>query len=444
MTSATEEKAPDHQLSSSTLERSGTPRNRDALLWLIGLVGAIAIPIAAGGKINLAEVAFLFLIFVILSTLRGHQFLRHLWVFALLWSGAQVVSNIVHDQGFVTAPVLAGPTVALLATGLYWMHLKLGISVPDILIAVGIGWVALEVVAGGALSSSNPWKYHLATPLAVAVLAFAYKRQWKRMTLVVLLFAFAAASRFYDSRVQTALFLVAAIALLLVTSDRVAQRKRSGKTLAFLLLGAVAVYLAYPSLAMSGYLGDRAYRQQVSYEAEDANFVLATRIEFPQVAYLVTQNPVLGIGSYAPVGRAESAASVNFVDDYISHVTPSDRNYLTRNSDGSWVGYRAHSSAMSSALYAGVLALPFWIFLLVRNARGVVRFARGQVVVPALFIYLCGLTTWDVFFSPLTNRTHMSIGVMMFLLAVVFQVQRDPQPSEELTPVKSRGSRAAS
>lgn len=402
------------------------PKTSNASLWLIGVAALTAMPIFGGGSILAFEVfVIVFGWTAFFAITRENSVLRWVWLLAFLWSAAQIVSNISHGQYYVSSLMYAGPMIATVATGLFWLRGRFAISTSALMVAVGVGWLVLEIGASEILSNSaNPWKYGLSTPVAIIALALVNRRRVSKVPTVAVLMVLAVISLIYDSRLQTALFLVCALAVTLTTSQGITRGGSRG-LVAMVGLGLIVggVYWAYPSAALSGALGQRAYQQQVSYETDGSNYVLATRKEFPQMAYLVSQNATLGIGSYAQLDREQRADALAFVNDNIAPLTETDRNYLTSAASTN-TGYRAHSAAMSSALYAGVLSLPFWIFILIQNLRGIRRFVQGSTVVPALTLYLCLLTTWDAFFSPITNRTHLTIGVTLFLLAVTFDAAK--------------------
>jgi hypothetical protein len=387
-----------------------------APLVLATLLVGVAIPLYNKGVILAVEALFLLISPVIIPTISSSRFLKMLWALSALWSASQIVSDIVHSTQMFSAPTFVGPSVALLASGLFWVHDNFRISVSAILIAVGLGWVCLELIAGQAMASSNPWKYGMSTPVVVTILAFAHARKFKRRSILVLLIVLAGISLRFDSRLETGLLLACAAGLFVVGKQN-GVGSRGWWRLGLLAAAALGMYFAYPSIALSGLLGDRAYAQQVLYESQGSNFLLATRLEFPQMIYLVAQHPWLGIGSYAGLSTGEAFAALGFLNDYVAPLSQNAQQYLLNPSEG-YPGYNTHSAAMGSVLFAGILALPFWIFLLWSILRSAWSFTKGRVIVPALLIYMCGLTSWDTFFSPLTTRSHVSLAVTVFLVGV--------------------------
>lgn len=387
------------------------------LVLSLVLIG-VAIPAYNKGTVLLAEVLFLSIFPVLFFALAKDGFLRIIWILAGAWSTAQVISDWTHGTEMFSAPTFAGLAAALLATALKWITTEFNISPPAILLTVGIGWTCLEIVTGETISSSNPWKYGLATPIVVTIIAFAYFRKFRVRSIVLLLLALAAASLLFDSRFETGLLAITAVSL--IVSTRQEQIKKPMRLRIVLLIAAAfGLYLAYPSIALSGIIGDRALQQQLLYVSRGTNFLLGTRLEFPQMLFLVSQNPWLGIGSYAHISSGEAYAALGFLNSNVSPLNNNEVQYLLNPVEG-YPGYNSHSSAMAAALFAGIWALPFWIFVIGGAITGIKRFLEGRAMAPALFVYMCGLTLWDAVFSPLSTRGHVSLAVTIFLLATTF------------------------
>lgn len=399
---------------------------------LAALLIGVAVPIYNKGVLLGADVLLLLIAPVILPTIVRSRFLKLLWAFAILWSASQVISDVVHGTQLFSAPTVMGPLIALLASGFFWVNDNFRIGIPEILLAVGMGWIGLELVAGQAMASNNPWKYGMATPIVVTVLAFAYARLFTTKTIVALLLILAGISFWFDSRFETGL-LIACAAALIVVGKRTVIDRRGWWRLGLLAVAILAMYLVYPSVAISGVLGDRAYAQQVLYNSEGANFLLATRLEFPQMLYLVLQDPWLGIGSYAQLNAGDAFAALNFLNDHVVSLNPNALQYLLNPVEG-YPGYNTHSAALGSVLFAGILALPFWIFLLWSVLRSARRFTQGNSVAPALLIYMSGLAVWDTFFSPLSTRSHVSLAVTLFLVGANLALSRSDQGHTEIIP----------
>jgi hypothetical protein len=376
----------------------------------------LSISVYSSGLVLLAHILAAVIAPVLLSFASKNKTLRTLWLCAVLWGSAQIVSDTVHDLTPGSMPTIFGTSVALLATGLVWVRERYEVRPTSILIAAGLAWFVLELSAGAGAARSNPWKYGLAFPTVMFLLAVVYHRGGKRSHVALVFLAAAGVSLFFDARFNAGLFGICGVAILLIrprTHTGVARVR--GAAILVMLLTAAA-YFAYPAVAVTGLLGTRAYAQQIQYDAEGANFLLSTRMELPQMAILVTMHPLLGVGSFGEISAQDASVALNFINDNIAPLGSADVSYLTSASTGS-TGYRAHSEALSTVLYAGVAALPFWILVVVTNFRLVSRFARGQADTAGILVFLVGLSTWDLLFSPLSNRSGFELVLLYFLAA---------------------------
>ena len=389
------------------------PASRFGRLALVVLAIGVAIPAVSQGVVLGIEFLFVALLPVLLFVAAKEPFLRALWLLATLWSTAQLTSDFVHGTHMLSVPTFLGPIVALLVTGLYWLHRSFRLDVTAILFAVSIGWIALELLVRSEGQSGNLWKYSLATPVTVAVLSFAYQKQASPRQIWLVLTVLAAVSVVFDTRSQLGFFLISLMPLIF-GGNAVSKRKRLN-VLVLLAGCATAIYCIYPSVALGGLLGQRALQQQITYQSEGANFIFATRMEFPQLLYLVAHDPVLGIGSYGTLGSERAYGALSFLDQHVAPLTANDESYLLRSAEGS-PGYNSHTAALSAALYAGVLALPFWIFLVFQVLRGLGKVGRRGTLAPALVVYLSSVTLWDTLFSPITNQSQVSLAMTLFLL----------------------------
>jgi hypothetical protein len=423
------------------MQRLSTPqavnsRSQFKGFWFALIVIGTAIPVVGPGSVTGLLGIFVLLLGAILVLALRIPMLRNLWTVAIVWSTGQALSNIAHGQYYVTFLIYAGITIALLASGLYWIHETVQLSATSIAIAFGVGWALLKI-STGVLSSVNPWKYGLSIPIAIIVIAFAYHRRASRKFIALLFVGLAITSRYFDNRFQTALFVLAAIAVLSITSDRSRQKRRVKGTLLALAAAGAVIYIAYPSAADEGLLGERAMIQQQRDDQNDANFLLSIRKELPMTYYLAAQNPVLGIGSYSKITSSESAAAIGFVEKFTGPIDASERVYITGGL-GDRAGYKAHSEAASGLLYAGVLAAPFWIWLLVQIGKALLTIVRGKAIMPGLMFYMTGLVTWDLLFSPLDGNTHLIVGFFLFIVAASAKkadaVEEDNSLSSSISP----------
>jgi hypothetical protein len=143
-------------------------------------------------------------------------------------------------------------------------------------------------------------------------------------------------------------------------------------------------------------------------------------LELPHTFFLALQNPFIGIGSFGRADAQDSYAALAFVNSNVAPVSPNITNYLLGDAFG-FPGYNAHTAMLGSFLFAGILALPFWIFVLYYAFRSFGALIAGKSEMPAVLMYLAGLTIWDTFFSPLTTRSHIGFAIALFVFAVALR-----------------------
>lgn len=396
-------------------------RLRPVVLML--LAAGVALPAYGGGVLTVLHILFLSVLPVLWNTAAKDRTVAILWACSVGWALAQLLSDFIHNTEPFSGQMAAGPTIALMVTGLVWAHRRVGLTVPSILTAIGIGWICLEAIAGHAVASPNPWKYGFSSPIVLTVIGIAYWRKMSAVSVAALLSILAAISLYFDSRFSTGLLLVSAIALILMKITK-SVKKNSALVLSG-VLAVVAIFAAYPAVALSGALGQRAQAQQVTYESQDSNFLLATRLELPHTFYLAIQNPILGIGAFGKSDVEDSMAALDFVNTYVAPLDVNSYNYLLGQHFG-YPGYNAHTAIMGTFLFAGVLALPFWFFVIARSIHALKNLGNAGGHVPALVVYFAGLTLWDVFFSPLSTRSHVAFAVALFITCVSVADQKLP------------------
>lgn len=376
----------------------------------------IAVPLYSSGAVVLLHVLCIALLPVLMLFALKDRMLRVLWAVAALWAGGQLLSDFVHGTQLGSQPTLVAPAAALVATFMAWAVSSARVPASSLLLAGALGWVALEVLVGDAFVRGNGWKYGLALPVGLAVLAAGERFRFTTKTQVLVLLGLSGASVVSDARFATGVFLITAILIVLFRPLRNGEGRRSRWALAVAGAALLSVYLVYPAAAASGALGTRAYAQQVQYDDKGANFILATRLEMPQMLLLATRNLPLGVGANGAVSSTDVSDALQFVDQFVAPLSPLDVSYLTGSNQGG-SGYKSHSAALASVLYAGVFAAPFWLFLiwkasggLYRVGRGVHEFGAGPLVFLTIFV------GWELLFSPLTNRMHVELALLLFIL----------------------------
>lgn len=338
---------------------------------------------------------------------------RAIWSAAAFWLVGQALVNWDAGVGIISVPTIIGPLVVMTAYGLLWVHKRIGLTMQVIVVSMSIGWLGLELAVGHATSSTNPWKYGLGTPIIVLTLALlAFLHRARISSAATGASALAVVCLYFDSRIQAVLLILVA-GMLLIFKRSATRRKRRGR-MAVLCIAVACAYSVYPAVADAGLVGQRAQEQQVEYDASNVNYLLATRLELPQMAYLAVANLPLGVGSYGQVPQSQALGSLDFVSSAVGELTPAQTNYLL-SAETKTVGYVPHSAAMATILYGGVFAIPFWLYYSSILVRAIPRLIISLGPVPAPTLFMFGIALWDIFFSPLSDRTHISMALALFL-----------------------------
>jgi hypothetical protein len=388
---------------------------------LATLTLSFAIPVYGSGRLLLVHLLFMAALPPVVIEALRRPFLRHLWMVALLWSAAELATDLTHGTRLLTQWTSSGPLVALLVSGLCFARRTMGLSVPDVALAAGVGWAGFAVLSGGGALRSNPWKYGLAEAVGVALLAQAQRRGWSRGQTCFLLVGLVAISLSFDSRLYCGVS--ALTALLLLFGKRARSQIAARRGLFALIAGCIVLggYLGYPAAASAGVFGARAQVQQQQFGQTGTNFLLGNRLELLQAVSIVWQNGGHGIGSDADLPDAEVRRAFTFVQNYGRPLDVNDVDYLlgmrTPTAIGR-TGYADHSMALDTAVHAGLLALPFWFFFFRNVLSGVIRTVGDVSRAPALLLWTGLSAIWDLLFSPMTPGSLLGASLALFLLAV--------------------------
>lgn len=173
----------------------------------------------------------------------------------------------------------------------------------------------------------------------------------------------------------------------------------------FMVLGIafIGISVTYEYLASNKILGERAYAKY--YMQKHSKLGLASgRGDFLQSIYLVAKQPIMGYGSYAKENNRQ-------LEDYYKS------NGLIYNSlkrhDKMLPG---HSYLMGGWVYAGVLGLLFWIYVLII----IIRYLREGILydykLQGINIFLTFVLLWNIFFSPFSDRLNFLFYIIMVVV----------------------------
>ncbi|MDQ3900828.1 MAG: hypothetical protein M3319_10445 [Actinomycetota bacterium] len=327
------------------------------------------------------------------------------------------------SQGISTSLLLLG---ALCGTGvILWARQFL----PDATVALwfGIGLLA-SVALRPQLLAENPWKFALAVPVTVIVLAVAGRHRHRSAEFGALA-ALAGISAFNDSRSFTAILLLTGV-LILWAARPARMTKHRASTLSVLTMAALgaAVYNVGTTAALEGYLGAEAQQRSVEQVETAGSLILGGRPELGATADLFVHRP-WGFGA----GTSASPAEVLKAKSGMAALGYDPNNdYVEKYMFGS--GIELHSIIGDLWAWFGLpgAVLAAWgAWTTLRNL--LTRVARREA--SALVIFLAVNALWVLLFGPFySDWPALSLAVGLL------GVPRSPDRAMPAGPARPRMS----
>jgi hypothetical protein len=383
------------------------------MLLLVAVAVGAALP-AVPDKLALLDVACLAALPLLATTLLRDRRLGVLVLVCAAWMVGQVISDLWN--GGVPRPsqgLVAAVTVLVVTTA----FIRLSGDDP-VRIRLLVAAAAVGVAAGGVLFSGAPawsaaelWKYAVGAPVSVAVLAVCDVR-WRagsrRPALVALAILFAV-NVLLDFR-SLALFTLLTAVLFGTAKDRSTPPSRFLAALRSIALS-VLVAGGFLGAAQAGWLGERTTDQVRQDSANVYELAVNLRPEMLQSIYLISLRPVVGYGSQPRLDSVTFAGSLRFVAEHGVHVDINLKHGWQRSVSP---GVVQHSMLFGTTVMAGILAVPFWLFLWRVGLRAATEAIRLRSSPMLLFWTLVVL--WDSLFSPLTGLYHLLLAGYLALV----------------------------
>lgn len=414
---------------SETASRTDSPGispladRRSWALVLFGLFVLAAVP-AVQGKLALLDLACLAALPLLFVTIIYGRRLSTLAFVSVAWALGLVLADVANEQPpnvsmqLVTAITVVTGTAALVRlSGGDPALLRLLIA------AVAGGLAAQQVVlfARSAPSIAHLWKYALVVPVSIMVLALCDLR-WRsgsRAPMFLALPILALADLLADARSLAALTL-SSLALYVVPPNRSA-RLRVITVLATAAVICVLLVVSFVSAARAGWLGQRSAWQLTQNSGNVYSIMTNARPELLQSAYLISQRPITGYGSHPRLDSSTFIGSLTFLTEQGVTIDINLRKDWLSNNDP---GVAAHSMMLDQIARAGILAVPFWVFVLIVGVRRAMTAIRLRASPLSAFWSLVLL--WDILFSPLTGLYHIQLAAYLALVLLPLPAPKEP------------------
>jgi hypothetical protein len=408
------------------------------LAWLavlvIPLMQLVVLPV--GGKLYGDEAALL-IIFVLLLP-RHRQYLANDLIHILialcgLWFIGQFIANWVNDvpalpavKGLASIGITVTSTLGLIAL------LSLFDDYPwDPLAVFGLMWGAgyvLEFLIAPQPGESF-WEFGGnpgLTFLGVAVLTYLWKKQQRMLTVVGLLSLGVVNLVFVSRALGGACLLTAPMLLCHLLIDRFTRSSPTplrDKVVMVCVLSALSVVFVLQSYGMAARAGWLGQSNQGTYRNQGNDpfvMILGGRLDLLAAFWSVKERPIVGFGSNraAPPQMLEGWA--HLIRD-VGFEPTEMAVYRNNRREGKLI---AHSYVFGSWAEAGVLALPFWLWVGGLAITVFVRLKPNQQWLAPLIIFIVIKLAWDMLFSPYATTARRLLPFELALLMVTFEWQR--------------------
>lgn len=389
-------------------------------LFLLPL--GLAVSFQVVGELLLSDilVVLVFLRLLARGRITLHQpGLRPLLLLLALWCAGAVASDMVNNS----APddLLRGwSKLALFALYLVVLFTLVGGSRRRLAVAfVGLALSQiLKTDVGAFVLADAPmrtaWKYGAGFGVTV-LLSLLVSRALRQRRAGA--FAALALAPLHLALGARSLFLLTVLAGLASGGSRVVRAPRR-RVFAVLAAGVVALggglagYAAYDTLTRNGTFGEAARAKHVSQAATGPSLLLAARSEHLISLRAIADAPLLGHGSWAEDRgyrllyarlREQRGETISWESDYLAS---SSR-------------IPSHSMLLGAMVDHGVLAAPFWVFVLVLALRAMSGGTFGPR--PAAFFETMAVAVliWDLFFSPFGAARRLSVALFIAACALL-------------------------
>lgn len=406
---------------------SNTRLSLDNSVGLVAVALAVltAVPVEPV-KLQLGTVVCLALLPVVIRDAARDVRLRLLVIALLLWAVGQLLADEVNGLGLnLSAPILL--VVVILATVPTLVYLAQGSfrNIRLLIVGVATGLLFWEVLfERSPVTDPTSWKFGFNVPVSVALLALADLawRRGSRGPSVLVLLALVGLGFWSDHRGLAGIAVLTLIFVFIAPRRRKNQHPKASAALGVVMLILGALSILFIDSAQAGLLGDRSNLQVQRFGSNPMSLLVNVRPELFQELGLFLERPLTGFGSKPRLSSEDYSRSLQFVADVgVTEVDVHGQNWRHSTTPG----VSAHSMATDSWARAGILAVPFWIIVVVLAlwaGTAALRFRSSPLVIMWTMLAL-----WDVFFSPLPAAAAVYLAAYLALCLVTIS---NPDASE--------------
>lgn len=387
--------------------------------FLIGLISAQKINLV--GELYVGEAIAAAYIVVNLKRLRLSGVEVTIIAFALLWAGAQLLSDLSNKTAFFDAIKGILAPVVFVATFIFLINYTKDkfFRVPSLLIGVTIGALIQLILIPTEYFKFNFWKWGFGgVVLGLFVIYFSFFSKNKNsLFLFSALIIFLGVTLYFDSRGMAIFPIIAALIYKLFYEKKVSFLSKNfsgGWTSIKLLLIAVPMLFIVNSVASALFSSEAVLSKfsiatAAKYRTQATGafgILLGGRSEVLVSAQAFLDRPLIGHGSWAKDKSGYLERYLILRDKY-GYSLSDDGGY---EKVGEEVLIPAHSFFMGAMVWAGILGGVFWLVVLNNTLK--IFIANLNLFPLYYYVGIIGFV-WNVFFSPFGADARWSTAVFL-------------------------------
>jgi len=347
--------------------------------------------------------------------------LRTVYVLMALWLLGLIVADVYNDTSIVDR-MRGMALIVFFGLDLVALCILLGRNERRKLwffVGVTIGALASVKLQPSEASDAYPWKFGYAWGTMQAVIlicCFFYSRR-RYVEGAICIVALIVVNLLFNFRSPVLYLLITLVLVFPVIPERIGRLQilpggmtARVVTLAILSIGAAGFASTLVDFVThAGYIDAESQAKNES-QSQSGNLLLGGRPEFVIGLRAALDSPIIGHGSWAhDMKYFEMLNDMEIEEGVIPEQGDPDAE-----ADGLIPG---HSHIVTAWVWAGILGLIFWIYLIWMIFKGVVQVTILKPALAPLYMWMMLGTVWDIFFSPFAFTRRIGEAILIVIVA---------------------------
>ena len=279
-----------------------------------------------------------------------------------------------------------------------------------------IDFVKDLILEKGLMSLLETLLVYMLVPLLIFLVSLLYYKG-KHYSSIILTLLFSFWSLFNGSRSTFLIFGFVAVILFFLGkitdhNKHLKHQKMKKKIIPLFfifVLSTMGFYKFYEYTASIGVLGEYSQNKYYNQKNSSQLGLLIGRADFFQCLLGISENPIIGYGPYAKdKSNIRLRTAIKYED------SAGYKIYSNLYEEESMVP--RHSYILGAWIFSGILAVPYWLFILYLIFTFLRKHLWYNHKLIAFFLLTCIGLLWNIFFSPLQQRTDLCITVAIIVL----------------------------